>query len=131
MDTHPDEDKRFWRLLSDYEELTRGETAAVQHRDYPSLEAAQERKAAVLSALQQTAARLGLDRTNCPELVRRLDTVSAAEAANLDTLAARRTLMQQRSRELSANWQRFRSVKKNYGSVPSPAVPAGSFAACG
>lgn len=127
----PEDNKRFWRLLSDYEELTRGETAAVQHRDYPSLEAAQERKSDILRVLQRTAAHLGLDRTNCPELVRRLDAVSAAEAANLEALAARRVRMQQQSDELRASWQRFRSVRKNYGSEPSPGVPMGGFAACG
>ncbi len=125
-----DSQKRFWRLLSDYEELTRGETAAVQHRDYPSLEDAQTLKATILPVLQRTAASLGLDRTNCPALVVRLDAIAAAEAANLETLAVRRTAMQTRVGEMDTTRQRLRTLR-NYHADPSPGYAAGSFAACG
>ena len=128
----PQDQAKFWRLLTDYEALTRQETVAVWHRDYPSLEEAQRLKGIIFPVWQRLGEELGLNRSNSPELERRLEAISAAEAVNLEALDVQRQAAQARMGELSATRQRLNSVGRNYHEgTPGGNTPSATFAALG
>ena len=128
----PQEQAKFWRLLTDYEALTRQETVAVWHRDYPSLEEAQRLKAVILPVWQRLGGELHLNRLNCPELRQRLDAISAREGTNLEAITAQREDAQRRLGALAATRQRLHKVGRNYHEgAPGSTAPAASFAAVG
>ena len=123
----PQEQTKFWRLLTDYEALTRQETVAVWHRNYPSLEEAQRLKAAIFPVLTRLGLELHLNRQNCPELRQRLEAVSATEATNLEAITMQRAEAHRRLGELAASRQRLHKVGKNYQEGGN--APVATFAA--
>lgn len=80
-------EQRFWRLLADYEQLTRDEAAALRARDFDKVSRGQKSKAALLGELPALAAAVGL---NCREttLAGRLDALIRAEEENREATSA-------------------------------------------
>lgn len=118
------EELEFWRLLSDYERLTKNESAALLAGAFDDLAVIQDLKDPVLDAMRSFARGAGLDRTNS-ELARRIDQLLVHAERNkklIETMLSRAHVERQ---NLDAARQRLRGL----GSAYRPEAPHAAFSA--
>ena len=113
--------ERFWRLLGDYERLTRDECAALGGLDFAALQSIQPRKPLIVEALRALARELRLDR-HAAALRGRIDALLAAERANLSRAARLLAELADERRQLDAARSRLRGLNAY---AVSPVRPAG------
>ncbi len=120
MDAAPE----FWRLLGDYERLTKNESAALLAGAFDDLAVIQDLKEPVLETMRSFAATAGLDRANS-ELARRIDQLLVHAERNkklIETMLCRAHVERQ---NLDAARQRLRGL----GTAYRPAEPHTAFSA--
>ncbi len=110
-------ERRFWRLLTDYERLAKDESVAIHARDFEALESIQTRKPALLDALCALAGNGGPDRAH-PALSARLDALTALGDACSEALATMQRDARTERRNLDAARQRLRGLNTTYGPDP-------------
>jgi len=116
----------FWRLLGDYERLTKNESAALLAGAFEELAAIQNLKDPVLESMRIFAQAAGLDRRNT-ELARRVDQLLIQAERNqklIDTMLARAHVERQ---NLDAARQRLRG----FGTAYRPEASQAAFSAHG
>ena len=106
----------FWRLLGDYEDLSRSETAALHGEDFASLVAIQSLKSAVFAAMDESCRRHGINRSESA-LLARMEKIAAGETANLTFLTQRLAANAAERRALSSARARLRSLQHSYVSL--------------
>jgi hypothetical protein len=112
-------ERSFWRLLGDYERLTRDESAALRDQDFALLEEIEDRKPLLLTQLQELAARAGLDRGYAP-LNERLETLRTQGEANSALLAKRIAESRAEHRAMDGLRSRMKGMGQAYGSARPP-----------
>lgn len=103
----------FWRLLGDYERLTKNESAALLAGAFDDLAAIQSLKEPVLESMRAYAQTSGLDRRNT-EFARRIDQLLIHAERNrklIDTMLTRAHVERQ---NLDAARQRLRGLGTAY-----------------
>jgi len=103
----------FWRLLGDYERLTKNESAALLAGAFDDLAVIQDLKDPVLESLRVFATSAGLDRTH-PELAGRVDQLLRHAERNrklIETMLSRAHVERQ---NLDAARQRLRGLGTAY-----------------
>ena len=119
-------ERKFWRLLADYEALTRQEAVAVQHEDFASLIEAQRLKTTIFPDWLQLGAELGISREVSPELDKRLKGILSLENSSMIVLSIIRESARQRIGELAQARRRLAQVRRNYHEKEIPcAIPTG------
>jgi hypothetical protein len=113
-----DSERTFWRLLGDYERLTRDESAALRDRDFALLAEIQERKPLLFASLQELAASAGLDRRHLA-LNDRLESLRALEESNAALLASQLASSRAEHRAIEGLRHRVRGLGQAYGSAPA------------
>lgn len=111
-------ERDFWRLLADYERLTKDESAALGAGDFDTLAAVQELKDPVLETMRTLAQAAGLDRTN-PQLAARVDQVLVHAERNKKLIATMLSRAHIERQSLEAARQRLRG----FGSAYRPGPP--------
>ena len=104
----------FWRLLGDYEGLTRDETAALHNGDFSALSGIHERKPLILCELVRVGNALGINRERA-ELDGRLRTISQIEQDNAALVNEFITKNRQELQALEVASDRLRAMKQAYG----------------
>lgn len=74
-------ERKFWRLLGDYERLTRDETLAIQEQNYPVVADLSARKTVLFLEMQSLGKTLDIDRAH-PALKSRIDPLIETEQRN-------------------------------------------------
>ena len=110
-------ERRFWRLLTDYERLAQDESVAIHARDFDAVESIQPRKPPLLEALCSLAREAGLNRQNTT-LSTHLDALTALETASSAALAAMLSEARTERQNLDAARQRLRGLNTSYGPDP-------------
>lgn len=95
----------FWRLLADYERISRDETTAIRGEDFETAAGIQALKAVLFATIEDSGRDLGIDRRQA-SFHARLEKIATAERANqafvkqllARNLAERRSLDTARSR---------------------------------
>lgn len=111
-------ERRFWRLLRDYERLTQDESVAIRARDFDAVENIHARKPAVLAALCTIGAQAGFDRRTA-DLGARIERLTAAETANAEIMATMLGEARLERQNLEAARLRLRSLNTLYGPEPA------------
>ena len=111
-------ERDFWRLLTEYERLTRNESFSIQSEDFAEVAALQKCKDSILAKLQALGAECGLDRKN-PELSRRMDNLIESERRNEKLLATMVVRAGTNLRSLDATRSRLRGLGNIYVSEKS------------
>ena len=124
-------EKKFWRLLGDYEVLTRQESVAIQHENFPALIEAQRLKTTIFPDWLQLGSELGINREVSFELNERLEGITSLENTNLLGLTAIRESARQRLTELAQARQRLALMRRNYHEKEIPGAPSTGFVAHG
>jgi hypothetical protein len=70
-------ESKFWRLLGEYERLTRDETTALRELNFSLIREVQDKKREFLRELAEVGGQCGLNRKN-PEVARRFTLLSEA-----------------------------------------------------
>lgn len=107
-------ERRFWRLLRDYERLTQDESVAIRARDFDALDSLHARKPAVLEALCALGVQAGFDRRTA-DLGARIERLTAAETANAESMATMLGEARLERQNLEVARQRLRSLNTLYG----------------
>lgn len=113
----------FWRLLADYERISRDETTAIRAEDFETAARIQELKATLFAAIQDGGRELGMDRREA-SFAERLEKIADGERANeafVRQLLARNATER---RKLLAARARLRGLQHSY----APASPSGGTA---
>lgn len=110
-------ERRFWRLLTDYERLAQDESVAIHARDFDAVESIQSRKPALFDELCGLAAKAGLNRQNATLSIR-LDALTTLETASSTALAAMLNEARTERQTLDAARQRLRGLNTSYGPDP-------------
>ena len=71
----------FWRLLGDYERISRDETTAIRGEDFDTAATIQALKAVLFATLENTGRDLGIDRRQT-SFHERLEKIASGERAN-------------------------------------------------
>ena len=71
----------FWRLLGDYERISRDETTAIRGEDFETAATIQALKAVLFATLENTGRDLGIDRRQA-SFDERLEKIASGERAN-------------------------------------------------
>ena len=129
MQSEPE--KKFWRLLADYEALTRQEAVAIAHENFLALIDAQRLKTTIFPDWLQLGGDLGIHREENPELHERLEGITALENDNMLALTVIRESARQRIGELSQARQRLAQLRRNYREKEIPGVLTTGFVAHG
>ena len=111
-------ERRFWRLLTDYERLAQDESVAIHARDFDAVDSLQVRKPPLLDELCALAEKVGLNRGNAA-LSKRLDALAAIETGSEAALAAMLDGSRLERQNLDSARQRLRSLNTSYGPDPS------------
>ena len=118
----------FWRLLGDYERISRDETTAIRGEDFETAGTIQALKAVLFATLENTGRDLGIDRRQ-PSFHERLEKIASGERANQafvkDLIA--RNIAERRSLDTARS--RLRGLLHSYVSIAPRA--GGSFFAEG
>ena len=104
----------FWRLLGDYEGLTRDETAALHNGDFSTLSGIHERKPLILCELVRVGNALGINREQA-ELNGRLRTISQMEQDNAALVSEFISKNRHELQALEVASERLRALKQAYG----------------
>jgi hypothetical protein len=117
-------DEDFWRLLGDYERLTKDESAALLAGAFEDLAVIQDLKEPVLEMMREFATAAGIDRANS-EFTRRIDQLllHAERNKKLIETMLRRAHVEQHN--LDAARQRVRDL----GTAYRPEAPHTAFSA--
>lgn len=118
----------FWRLLADYERISRDETTAIRGEDFETVATIQALKAVLFATLEGSGRDLGIDRREA-SFHARLEKIAAAERANqafVKQLLARNAAER---RTLDTARSRLRDLLHSYVSIKAPS--GGSFFARG
>ena len=118
----------FWRLLADYERISRDETTAIRGEDFETAATIQALKALLLATLEDSGRSLGIDRREA-SFHARLEKIAAAARANqlfVKQLLARNAAER---RTLDTARSRLRGLLHSYVSTKAPG--SGSFFARG
>jgi hypothetical protein len=107
-------ERRFWRLLTDYERLTQDESVAIHARDFDAVDGLQARKPPVLKELCALAGKTGLNRQNAP-LAKRLAALERLETSSEEALATMLDESRTERQNLDSARQRLRSLHTSYG----------------
>lgn len=110
-------ERRFWRLLSDYERLAQDESVAIHAQDFDAVDSLQARKPPLLDELCALAGEIGLNRGNAA-LAERLDALTSLETSSESALAAMLDGSRTERQNLDAARQRLRSLNTSYGPDP-------------
>ena len=110
-------ERRFWRLLSDYERLAQDESVAIGAQDFDAVDSLQVRKPPLLDELCALAGKMGLNRENTG-FSTRLDALTALETASEAALAAMLDGSRIERKNLDSARQRLRSLNTSYGPDP-------------
>lgn len=116
----------FWRLLGDYEGLTRDETAALHTGDFSALSGIHERKPLILCELVRLGNSLGINRERA-ELDGRLRTISQIEQDNAALVSTYISKNRSELQALDAASERLRAMKQAYGHGGQAAKRSESF----
>lgn len=114
----------FWRLLNDYERLTKNESAALLAGAFDDLAVIQDLKDPVLETMRAFGQAAGLDRKH-PELASRIDRLLVHAERNkqlIETMLSRAHVERQ---NLDAARQRLRGL----GTAYRPELPHAAFSA--
>lgn len=106
----------FWRLLADYERISRDETTAIRGEDFETAAAIQALKAVLFATLEDTGRDLGIDRRQ-PSFHERLEKIAVGERANqafVKQLLARNTAER---KSLDTARSRLRGLLHSYVSI--------------
>ncbi len=123
-------ERKFWRLLGDYERLTRDETHAIGEQNYPVVAELSAKKSVVFLEMESLCNSLDMDRAH-PALKSRIDPLIETEqrnAAFLNKLVSETVCHQQ---TLEAATKRLRNFERVYtwgarmGSIHSRFCEAG------
>lgn len=106
----------FWRLLADYERISRDETTAIRGEDFETAAAIQALKAVLFSTLEDNGRDLGIDRRQS-SLHERLEKIATGERANLDFLKQLLARNAAEKRSLDASRSRLRGLLHSYVSL--------------
>ena len=124
-------ERKFWRLLTDYETLVYQQAVAIRHGDMRLITETQHLKTAIFSTWIQLGVSLHINRSTNPELNRRLTDLTLLESANDHRLEASRELTTRRLIELEQTRQRLAHIRRNYQETEIPAETTTRFAARG
>jgi len=113
-------ERDFWRLLADYEHLTRNESAALVAGAFEELAVLQDLKDPVLDKLRQLARETGLDRTH-PQLASRVDQILRHAERNKQLIEMMLSRAHVERQNLDSARQRLRGLGAAYGPLPVPA----------
>ena len=111
-------ERDFWRLLTEYERLTRNESFSIKSEDFAEVAAIQKCKDSILAKLQALGAECGLDRRNS-ELSRRMDKLIESEQRNEQLLGTMAVRACTKLRSLDATRSRLRGLGNSYVSEKS------------
>lgn len=114
----------FWRLLGDYERLTKNESAALLAGAFEDLAVIQDLKDPVLETMRTFARTTGLDRANS-ELARRIDQLLIHAERNKKLIETMLTRANVERQNLDAARQRLRGL----GTAYRPETPHAAFSA--
>lgn len=103
----------FWRLLRDYERLTRDETTALSNRDFTAVASVESLKPVLFAALREIGAALGFDRRD-PGLRARLELLATHERANLALIGKLLAQATSERQTLNAASLRLRGLEHSY-----------------
>ena len=117
-------DLDFWRLLSDYERLTKNESAALLAGAFEDLAVIQDLKDPVLETMRTFARSAGLDRANS-ELARRIDQLLVHAERNQKLIET----MLSRARVERLNLDAARLRLRGLGSAYRPEMMHAAFSA--
>ena len=118
----------FWRLLADYERISRDETTAIRGEDFETAAGIQAIKALLFATLEDSGRELGIDRRQA-SFHARLEKIADDERANqafVKQLLARNAAER---RTLDTARSRLRGLLHSYVSIQAPG--GGSFFARG
>lgn len=119
--------RAFWRLLADYETVSRDETTALRAQDFETAGDIQALKAVIFAALEECGRALGIDRREA-SLHQRLEKIAAGERANHVFVGQLLAGNAAERKALNAARTRLRSLLHSYVSLDSA---GGSFLARG
>jgi DNA repair ATPase RecN len=111
-------ERDFWRLLADYERLTKDESAALGAGDFETLASIQGLKDPVLETMRTLAKTAGLDRTN-PQLAARVDQVLVNAERNKKLIETMLSRAHTERQNLDAARQRLRGLGSAYRPPPT------------
>jgi DNA repair ATPase RecN len=111
----------FWRLLGDYERLTKNESAALLAGAFDDLAAIQDLKEPVLETMRTFAQAAGLDRRNS-ELARRVDQLLIHAERNKKLIETMLKRARVEGQNLDSARQRLRGLGTAYRPEESPAA---------
>ncbi len=106
-------ERDFWRLLAEYERLTRDESFSLKSEDFAEVDALQNCKDTVLEKLEALAGEAGLDRRNA-ELARRIDVLIEIERQNEKRVGAMIARDAAQTRSMDAARLRLRRLGNIY-----------------
>jgi DNA repair ATPase RecN len=109
----------FWRLLEDYERLTKNESAALLAGAFDDLAVIQDLKDPVLETMRTFAMAAGLDRRNS-ELARRVDQLLLHAERNKKLIETMLTRAHVERQNLDAARQRLRGLGTAYRPENAP-----------
>ena len=121
-------DQDFWRLLGDYERLTRDETTAIRERDFSALEEANKTKLLIFAELLKIGGMLGLDRGHAT-LGGRLTLLGEAEQHNVALVRDGIAKSRLEFKMLHAASMRLRAIEHVYATESHGANSEGSLRA--
>ena len=127
----PEPERKFWRLLADYEALTTQEAVAIAHENFPALVDAQRLKTTIFPDWLQLGAKLGIHREENLELHERLEGIAAIENSNMLALSIIRESARQRIGELAQARLRLTQMRRNYRETEIPGAVSTGFVAHG
>lgn len=106
-------ERKFWRLLGEYERLTRDETIAVNEQNYPAVAELSAKKTLLFLEMQSLGKTLDIDRAH-PALKSRIDPLIETEQRNAALLNKCVSETHCQRQTLEAATKRLRNFERVY-----------------